>query len=101
MSQHLYKTDTHAVLMGYDRPLNGFFMVIEDRHEMVYSNLFDIELINCGGLCLDLNYFTQKALSFGIQIPKDMLKAIEQDACEKVGNKFIDHSEIFSDEESF
>jgi hypothetical protein len=57
MSQHFYMTDAEVydedvsqhlspvkVLLGYDRPCGGFFMVIEDLSEdgdIVYSNLFE------------------------------------------------------------
>lgn len=67
MSQHILNTIMGAtaapvtVMMGWDRPLQGFFCVVEGIEDgededdgYIYSNLLDEELLTLGGLASDL-----------------------------------------------
>jgi len=66
MSQHFFKClhqgKPVCVLMGWDRPLSGFFLVVEADiptldDDYVYSNLNDPALTECYGLPDDIGYF--------------------------------------------
>lgn len=88
MSQRILKTKFQGkkvtVLAGWDRPLQGYFMVIEDRSgELIYSNLEDEDLTY---LEQEFEYFIEKAKSFGIQIPHNMLVRLHEDKVANIGN---------------
>jgi hypothetical protein len=112
MSQHLYCT-THLgqpveITMGWDRPLQGYFMVVtrlttaegaaggldegsEDSEDegddaIVYSNLDDPELAVWGGLPPTVDHFRTKLDALGLQVPAAMLEAVERDGWLNVGN---------------
>lgn len=81
MSQHYYVT-THQgrpvrVLMGWDRPLQGYFMVIAnmdataDEPEFLYSNLDDTDLPKAQPDSLDP--FLERLRTFGIELPHSMI----------------------------
>jgi hypothetical protein len=94
------------ILMGWDRPLQGYFMVItrldassheeaaddasEDDVEedllLVYSNLDDPELAVWGGLPPMVDHFRTKLGALGLQVPAAMLEAVERDGWLNVGN---------------
>ncbi len=95
MSQHFFKT-THkgeaiTVMMGWDKPLQGFFMVIEDKTSkedgFIYSNLEDPELAQVGGLAQTIEPFVNKLDELGIDVPIEMLEGVEMDGIFNVGNK--------------
>jgi len=94
MTQHYYPTEHQGkpatIMMGWDRPLQGFFMVIEDgqnRGKYIYSNLDDPELIQFGGLPPCLDPFLAKLEALGLSVPDVMLDAIELDAALNEGNR--------------
>lgn len=82
MTQHKYTTEYQhrpiCVLAGWDRPLQGCFMVIEyldrDAGEMLYSNLDDVD-----SHPLSFDKFSRILARYGIRLPEDMLSAIEVD----------------------
>ena len=82
MSQHLYlsayKGQPVSILMGWDRPMQGFFMVIEleKADGIVYSNLDDPDLDGGGGL----------------SVPALTIQQIEIDAASNVGNRRVVYS---------
>jgi hypothetical protein len=95
MSQHFFNT-THkgeaiTVMMGWDKPLQGFFMVIEDKaskeDDFIYSNLEDPELAQAGGLAQTIEPFVNKLDELGIEVPVEMLEGVEIDGIFNVGNK--------------
>lgn len=104
MSQHLFSTQ-HAgkpvvVLMGWDRPLQGFFLVVEeteprdvdeddDDGSYVYSNLMDPDLIPWMGLPPTLDPFITKLQALGIAIPSRMVEEVKADAEANVGNRYV------------
>lgn len=95
MSRHYFKTEYQdkevTVLMGYDRPLGGFFMVIEDTgqedDEYIYSNLY--EKITHPK---NLEPYKAKLEQLGIFVPVEMLMEIEADGAALMGNKDVYHS---------
>ena len=112
MSQHFYpatyKGEPVTVLMGYDRPLRGFFMVIEktgpasaaptdaddDQDEAdtyVYSNLSDMELIACGGLPRELDHFLQRLKELDIPAHASVIAGIQADRAGNVGNRYVSY----------
>jgi hypothetical protein len=103
MSQHRYTTTAAdgrqlRVLLGYDRPLGGFFFVVEDRakppgKEAVYSNLDDPQLSLWYGLPPYLEHFQDVAKALGVALPLDILRAVLADGANRVGNKAVDYGE--------
>jgi hypothetical protein len=97
MSQHNYAT-TYAgqpvnIMMGWDRPLQGYFLVIElseSRAEgCVYSNLEDPALFPCMGMPDSLDHFLEKLDELNIAVPQAMIQQIEVDAALNVGNRYV------------
>ena len=101
MSQHCFKSQTATgraveVLIGYDRPLNGFFLVVSeagaaeetDVDVFIYSNLSDVELLDLGGLTLDLEHFKRKLNLLGIALPSPIEAELQEDRRRRVGNRF-------------
>lgn len=95
MSQHTYpstyKGQPITILMGWDRPLQGFFMVIElEKVEgCVYCNLDDPLLSSVGGLPDSLGHFTDKLDELGLSVPHNMIQQIELDAAANLGNRHV------------
>lgn len=100
MSQHIYKT-VHSgrpvqVLMGWDRPLQGFFLVIEylDKalyeNNYLYSNIDDMSL-DCA-LPKALRPFLDRLATFGISVPQPMLQQVLADQAANAGNKLVNHN---------
>jgi len=114
MSQHRFQTKTSTgreveVTIGYDRPLNGFFLVVsvsaldtaafadvydaadeddDDGDVFIYSNLDDVALIDLGGLTLDLQYFKDKLTFLGITLAPNIEHELQEDRRQRVGNRF-------------
>jgi hypothetical protein len=94
MSQHKFKTSVNdipfLVLIGWDRPMQGFFLVVYERDEkMVYSNLLDPELVDTGGYCHYLTYFEEVIEDLGICLPVEITEAVQTDAFNNMGNKTV------------
>lgn len=106
MSQHTFNTTTSSgsrvqVLMGWDRPLQQFFLVVEelssperqdrgdgqedDECPYLYSNLSDVDSMGMQ----DLDFFCEKLRGLGIAIPDLMVKEIELDKFNNVGNRYV------------
>lgn len=87
MSQHYFETTLHdqpaVVLMGWDRPLQGYFLIImqegANEEDMLYSNLCDPALLRFNGLPPTLDYFKAKLSEFGLKVPTRMIQEIEFD----------------------
>lgn len=108
MSQHRFTTECNgspiSILMGYDYPLDGYFMVIErlstgtddvsddkdhEADEYLYSNLYEVESHPKSLAC-----YQQKLAELNIEVPAQMLEEIIEDRAQRVGNKFVRHSFI-------
>lgn len=107
MSQHVFTT-THEgsaieVLMGWDRPGQGFFMVVEkididekddadlDDDAYIYTNLYDPELIENGGVSHNLDHFVKKLEELEIVVPEAILANVQADGEDNVGNKYVSY----------
>jgi hypothetical protein len=96
MSQHFCTTTmgskTVEVLMGWDRPLQGFFMVIHDLEApveddgLIFSNLD--EPVSHPQV---LDPFTDKLEELGIRVPAAMIEEVKDDQMWNVGNKMRRH----------
>lgn len=102
MSQHIYKTEFQnrplSVLLGWDRPLSGFFMVLayedaKDDFENLYSNLEDPNLLQYRGLPPTIEPFTAKLQELGIEVPEAILDEVEMDGIFNVGNRLVIYDE--------
>lgn len=101
MSQHIYKTTYQnrplKVLMGWDRPLSGYFCVLayEDSNdfENLYSNLEDPKLLQYGGLPPTIEPFLEKLQELGIEVPEAILDEVEMDGIFKMGNRVVVYDE--------
>jgi hypothetical protein len=107
MSQHRFST-IHAgqpvtVLMGWDRPIGHFFMVIEwdaphaghgvpasaddsDAEDdfILYSNLDEPH-----PFALPIRYFKAKLTELGIGVPEAMFEQVEFDRIRHAGNRHV------------
>ena len=107
MSQHIFTT-THEgsaieVLMGWDRPGQGFFMVVEkidigekddadlDDDAYIYTNLYDPDLIENGGVSHNLDHFVKKLEELEILVPEAILANVQADGEDNVGNKYVSY----------
>ena len=94
MSQHYFSTSHEGgpvtVLLGWDRPLGHFFMVIEKPpveegdSQYLYSNLNEKNAFN-----RDLAYYKSKLAEFGLSVPAAMFEQIEKDQSLNVGNRMV------------
>ncbi len=103
MSQHSFNTTLEGrpviVVVGYDRPLRGFFCFVEKcdaddegEDEFVYSNLNDLRLASCYGLSKSLDYFKGVLQELGMQVPASMFEQSELDMRGNVGNRCVSHT---------
>lgn len=76
----IYNNRPVTVAMGFDVPLQGYFMTVEPEEEnnpdaneesgMIYSNLDDPELKSSMGMAPNLQYFKNKLREMKIVLPK-------------------------------
>ena len=90
MSQHFYKTNYQnrpvEVVMGWDRPLQEYFLWIryldKKQQSFLWHNLdYDI------ALRYELNTFLNVLAGFNIQIPLAMIEDVQKDGEQNMGNK--------------
>ena len=83
MSQHLFKVSSQQVLCGWDRPLQGYFLVIEhdDHDSPVYSNLYEANPHPDS-----FDEFLVVLARFGLNVPDGLIEALMQDKINNVGN---------------
>lgn len=89
MSQYHYmlvhEGKNTEVLMGWDRPLQGFFLVIDQGDdEPLWSNLYQKE-----SHPKTLEPFIKELHSRGIELPRAMVAEMEQDRLDNMGNKCV------------
>lgn len=99
MSQHIFYANCAGrpvrVLMGWDRPLAGFFMVVVAKPAdgwtlettYLYNNLEDEE-----SHPLKLDRYLEWLTSQGIRLPPQMILALEVDRMVNRGNLVLIHS---------
>jgi len=99
MSRHYFKTSHEGspitVLIGWDRPMNNFFLVIEKPAELVgnsmafdflYTNLQERDPFNH-----DLDYYRAVLRHFQIVVPESMFIEVQRDFEKKIGNRVANH----------
>lgn len=97
MSQHRFFTDDSdgrpiEVLMGWDQPMQGFFLVIERPDgALLYSNLDDRVLDKWHGLPRSLDHFFRKLRQLRIKVPKRMIDEVLLDERRNAGNRICLH----------
>lgn len=99
MSQHHFLTKTSAgagvsVLMGWDRMLRQYFLVVErlepqdavseDDGGLLYSDINDRAAFR-----QDLGYFLLRLHQFGITVPGAMLQQVTLDRTVNAGNRCV------------
>ncbi|WP_234498178.1 hypothetical protein [Vibrio maritimus] len=91
MSQHTFEYGQYAILCGWDRPLQGYFLVIEDKDQddPIYSNLDEP---NPHPNVFDP--FEAVLKRFGIVLPDDMLSALYMDKIKNIGNSVTNWGDI-------
>ena len=95
MSQHHLETTRRGepitVTLGWDRPLQGYFMLIEsdEADVYIYSNFEDLDLVVHGGFASSLEYFINKMRELGVTVPARMLTEVAADGELNVGNREV------------
>lgn len=116
MSQHRFVTNHGtrpvSILLGWDRPIGHYFMVIEyldppssgdfssttngskkpgaaeeieeDDEYLLYSNLNEPQPFN-----LSLSYFHSKLAELGLWIPEQMFQQVAADRDHRIGNRTV------------
>lgn len=93
MSRHTfhgtYQNEAVTVVIGWDPPLRGFFMNIDNgRHDEngmpLYTSLADAQ--TAFGHTQSLDHYLQVLKTFGIELPEEMVAALEQDRVNNAGN---------------
>lgn len=95
MSRHVYRFErderTIEVLLGWDRPLQHVFLVVEDLSDdddggTLYNNLQEADPSR-----LTLEYFRDVLKRLDIQVPESMFAEVEIDRRMNAGNRFAKH----------
>ncbi|VFR53410.1 hypothetical protein BRI6_4753 [plant metagenome] len=102
MSQHYFETVHRGfpvtVILGWDRPMRYFFLVIRKPPELIdstmkiededflYSNLHEEDPFGHG-----LNYYRAVLRHFHIDVPDSMFTKVQGDFAGNVGNRVVKH----------
>ena len=85
MTQHVirYEQQERVVLIGWDRPLQGYFLVVEDFEENpIYCNLDDVEAHP-----KHLQSFIDVLARLNLPLSKEIESELVTDKLENIGNK--------------
>ncbi|EDL52179.1 hypothetical protein VSAK1_26505 [Vibrio mediterranei AK1] len=87
MSQHTFQSKHYSILCGWDAPLQGFFLVIEDdaQDEPIYSNLNERNPHP-----KTFEPFLSVLENFNVCIHSELLEALDNDKKRNVGNEMVD-----------
>ena len=92
MSQHVFQSTqdgrTVEVMLGYDPPLDGFFMTVTIDGAIAYTNLEEENAFS-----KDLPYFRSKLTELGLQVPQEMFDEAELDRRVRDGARRETHEE--------
>lgn len=103
MSHHIFQTALNGrpvtVDLGWDRPLQYVFMTVssqdlkdhpdDNSSPYLYSNLDDENLPIQGTQSVE--YFQHRLTELGISVPSIMLKSVQDDQDQDVGNKTVEY----------
>lgn len=74
MSQYKFKAGEYEVLVGYDEPLNYFFMVVDSPNnkedQPIWSNLSNTK----NSFAQDFEEYKEVAKKLGFEIPEDIIE---------------------------
>lgn len=97
MSRHHLRTARGAspvlVVMGYDRPLNEFFLQLWDdgpeaeADEPAYSSLDEP-----AADWRDIATMAQRLVDLGVAVPRSMIDAVVADSVHRAGNRIVEHA---------
>jgi hypothetical protein len=94
----LYLDSPVRVTLGYDRPLDEFFLQIAriPHEEIDDADISDdpylyVSLADPDALRDDLEYFRSKLTELEIAVPESLFLAVTQDAIEGIGNLVAEH----------
>jgi hypothetical protein len=79
--------------MGYDRPLDEFFLQIwddgpaADADEPAYSSLYEP-----AADWRDIATVLQRLGDLGVQVPRSMIDAVVADSVRRAGNRIVEHN---------
>lgn len=102
MSQHYFQTEHNGspvtVQLGWDRPLQRFYMSVErgqsehreaaddDQDDgFLYTSHADLQAMSCQ----DMDYFVRKLKELGIEVPESMFQEARTDAALGVSNRQV------------
>lgn len=101
MTRHIFCTEYFGrpitILMGWDRSLQGFFMLIEfvteAREAAIYSQLTDPDLKASGGFADDLAPFIRALKRLALTVPESMLQELRLDGMlnKSTSSKHVTH----------
>lgn len=102
MSRHCFDTSHKGfpiiVVLGWDRPMQYFFLTIEKPAELIddamqveddrflYSNMHETDPFGH-----DLDYYREVLRHFQIIVPESLFREVQSDAERNVGNRFTRH----------
>ncbi|SSW73803.1 hypothetical protein AVE30378_06150 [Achromobacter veterisilvae] len=91
MSRHYFDT-VHkgfpiTVVLGWDRPMNYFFLFIEKPTELID----DTAKVESDPFNHDLDYYRVVLCHFQIDVPESMFTEVQQDCEGNVGNRVVKH----------
>lgn len=85
----VYNKRPVIVAMGWDVPLQGYFMTVEpveednpdadDETGMIYSNLDDKEVPGRNGMAPDIEHFKKRLLQMQIEVPPEFFGKVLAD----------------------
>jgi hypothetical protein len=97
MSRHHLRTVRNGrpwlVVVGYDRPLNEFFLQLwddapgADADEPAYSSLHEP-----AADWRDIATVLQRLAELGIEVPGSMIDAVVADSVRRAGNRIVEHA---------
>ena len=88
MSQYWHHDETYSVLTGFDRPMQGFFLVIypsgDDgtKHDPLWSNLDHVPAHP-----ETFAHFAPVLERFNLRLPPDLIERVQRDQREQRGAK--------------
>ena len=95
MSQHVYpsayKGQPVNIVVGFDRPLRGFFLNVEltEAEGFVYTSCSDPQLIYSRGFTDSMTPFCEKLDELGLSLPLAIIEQVELDAATNAGNRYV------------
>lgn len=97
MSRHHLRTIRNGrpwlIVMGYDRPLNEFFLQLwddtpgVDAEEPAYSSLYEP-----AADWRDIATVLRRLGELGIEVPRSMTDAVVVDSVQRAGNRIVEHT---------